>query len=507
LSITHGNNNNNAASVAGNSVIIVGSGPAGASVAYHLANAGFNVTVLDQSIFPREKICGDFVSPGSIEELQKIGVTNLPAFERGHRIVQATIYVSGKELVAGTFPDIGLPRFSRVLKRKVLDNLILQAAEKAGAKFYGGFNVVDCTFGIEGVTVKAVGPKGTKTFRADLLIGADGNNSLIARQIRGSAWPVENSAIVANAYFEGVSGNPDEANVFYSNESFPGYSWLFPTGKDEANVGVGLVLGANPPAENPKDLLNKFVANDAGMRSRLEHAKIKGQIEVASLNLHDPQMSIVADGVMLVGEAAGLVNPYNGEGVQFALKSGRWAAETVIAVKGDYSKNALSAYSKRVEDELGYGFKVSEFLLKLLRNRHLNYAWLRWIELMGEKSKVDPQYAALTSGILSGMIFPDQEQANEALIGTFQEVTLSLGIKSLSAALSEPLSMPQAAVSLAQASFEAAKYAMNDPFDALRWGLDAAARVMEVSSKAAEKTFSTATRVQSKEKESGENDA
>ena len=414
-------------------------------------------------------------------------------------INHATIYANGKELVSGAFPSIAdLPSFSRVVKRSLLDNLVLEAACKAGARFIEGLRVTNYTVDAEGVTVEASGNKDRRILRGSLLIGADGNNSVIAQKLRGSVWPQDESAIVARAYFEEVSGNPNEANVFYGTECFPGYSWLFPSGRHEANVGLGLVLGADPPAGNPNDILENLIKNDAGMRSRLEHAKLKGTIEVSPLNLHDPHMPIFEDRLLLVGEAAGLINPYNGEGVQFGLKSGRLAAETVIANRGNYSKEALSTYGKRVEDEFGYGFKVSELLLKLLRNRNLNYAWIRWIELMGEKSKIDPHYARLTSGILSGMIFPDQEEANEALLGTLQEAALSVGVETVTAVLNEPSKVPQAAISLAQTGLGIVQYAVQDPFNAFLWSLNAASKALEVSAKAAEKTVGTAQDDQTK---------
>ncbi|MCL4430581.1 MAG: geranylgeranyl reductase family protein [Chloroflexi bacterium] len=481
MSLTHGQNNSPESEFE-SYVVVVGAGPAGATTAYHIASAGLNVIVLDKQHFPREKICGDFVSPGAIKELQKMHVTDSPSFKKTNLIDRATIYLSGKELVAGSFPEVlDLPKFSRVIPRKVLDSLILESARNAGARVLEGYQVTDFQVDKEGVTVTANSSKVTQTFRASLLIGADGNNSIVARILRGSEWPKSERAIVARGYFEEVAGKPNEANVFYANDSFPGYSWLFPMGKHEANVGVGLVLGASPPAENPKDLLTKLISSDAGMRSRLEHAKLKGDIEVCPLNLRDPQMPIVGNRVMLVGEAAGLVNPYNGEGIQFGLLSGRWAAEAVVASKGDFSEQALSAYSKRIEDELGYGFKISELMLGLLRNRNLNQAWLRWIELMGQKSKTDPEYARLTSGILSGMIFPNQKDTAKALTGTLQEAALSVGVTTFTDILNDPSKLPQSAITITQTGLAVAQYAVQDPFGALTWGMDAAAKIAEIA--------------------------
>jgi flavin-dependent dehydrogenase len=333
-----------------------------------------------------------------------------------------------------------------------------------------------------------------------LLIGADGNNSVIARILSSGQWLKTEKAIVARGYFEEISGRVDEANVFYGNDSFPGYSWLFPAGKHEANVGVGLVLGASPPAENPKDLLIKLINSDAGMLSRLQYAKLKGDIEVGSLNLHDQQATIVGNRVMLVGEAAGLVNPYNGEGIQFGLLSGRWASETVVSSKGNFSEQALSAYQKRVEDELGYGFSVSELMLGLLRNRNLNQAWLRWIEIMGNKSKTDPEYARLTSGILSGMIFPNQEATAKALTGTLEEAALSVGVTTFSDMLNDPSKLPQSAINLTQTGLIAAQFAAQDPFGALTWGMDTASKLVGIAATVSKQTLKEFEKQTSEEK-------
>ena len=165
------------------------------------------------------------------------------------------------------------------------------------------------------------------------------------------------------------------------------------------------------------------------MKNRLEGAVLKGEVSIAQLNLYDSKLPIAGNRVMLVGEAAGLINPFNGEGIQFALRSGRWAAEVVNGISGtDFSQQKLSAYNQRVEQELSQGLEVSAVMLNLVRNRNLTPVWLKALEIMGERSKKDPEYASLTGGILSGMIFPDREVTAKIVLGVLAEAAVSMGV-------------------------------------------------------------------------------
>jgi menaquinone-9 beta-reductase len=486
--MTHGENGENTQQSSFDcDVLVVGAGPAGATAAYYLASAGIKVFILDKDHFPRERLCGDLVNPGSIFELQKMGITNLPEFKDTNVIDRAKIFVRGKEHVSGAFPAVSdLPRYSHVMSRKLLDNLILEAARGAGATVLEGYRVSGFQVDSQGVTVNAEGKEGSRSFRASLVIGGDGNNSEVARILHGAKWKRMRQALVGRGYFVEVAGLHNEAKVFFNSDSLPGYSWVFPFGKHEANVGVGVILGADPPMEDPKALITKFIASDAGMRSFLEHATMKGEFEVGYLNMHDPELPIVGNRVLLVGEAAGLINPYNGGGIQFALQSGKWAAEIAktCAANGNFSSQALFAYSKRVDDELGDGYAVSELMLGLLRNRNLTRTWLDSLESMCLKSKTDPTFARLTSGILSGMIFPNQQDAAQALLGTFQEAALSAGVTAFTDILTDPFKLPQSAITLAQTGLATIQYAAQNPLGILTLGMDTAVNLTGLSATA-----------------------
>jgi menaquinone-9 beta-reductase len=468
-------------------VIIVGAGPAGACAAYYLASAGIKVTVLDKATFPREKVAGDIVSPGALKELQNMHVNGLSEF---NKIDRATIYLNGKKMISGLFPTYPeLTQYSRTVPRIVMDNLTLDAVRNAGATVIEGFNVESFQIEENGVTVTGQIQKEKRNLKGRLLIGADGHNSLVARQIRGGVWPDNHKATVVRGTYEKVTGAANQAFILYNSEDFVGYSWIFPIDKNSASVGIGLLCDSSPSPKTPQELLLDHVKNNAGMQERLENASLKGELKVSELDMYDQLMPNVSNRVMLVGEAAGLINGFNGEGNHFALLSGRWAAETAITclVKDDLSQAALSAYSNRAESELGYGFKVSNLMLNLIRNRNLTPIWINALEIMGDRSRKDPAYAKVTGGILSGMVYPDREVTSKIIVGALQEAALSTGFSTLNETLKNPAALPANAVKVTQIGIDLAKNSVASPMDLIGWGLGNATSLMQFAADVSKK--------------------
>lgn len=465
-------------------VIIVGAGPAGSSAAYYLAKAGYSVTLLDRQSFPRDKVCGDFVGPAAIQELQALGVTERPKFRNANVIKAATVYLDGKPVISNPMPYVtGLEKDGRVVPRKVLDSLILNAARNAGANVVENVLVKGFNVEREGIAVTAQDGKEERVFKGSLLIGADGTNSIIARLLRGYQVPTANRIIGIRGYFEGVEGPSDQADMHFETSSFPGYCWLFPTGNGEANVGVGVLLDTLPKGNKPKDLLDQLMKQDEGLKSRLKNAALKGTLDAWPLSTYDPHLPIVGNRVMLIGEAAGLVNPLNGEGIQYALLSGRWAAETAqtCTSKGDFSEAALSPYAKRVHSELGQGFKISAFIIQLIRYRHLNPLWLKTFETMVGRAKSDPEYARTAGGILAGLL-PTTDGLNPAfLVETVQEAAVSNGLRIVGDAVKDPVSLPVNAVKASQTALDVAVGTAQNPFGFVQWGMETFAKMAELA--------------------------
>jgi flavin-dependent dehydrogenase len=374
---------------------------------------------------------------------------------------------------------------------KALNQALLSGAHAAGAAVLEGWRIINLAVETNWVTIIASSKEATRTIRARMLVGADGANSIVARRLKGSAWSSTQRVVAARAQYNYVADNPSQASLYYDTESFPGYSWIFPTSKGQANVGVGYIQGANPPQQEPKELLKKLIENNPAMHERLKDAQLVGEIEVLESNLFDSKVPLVGDRLMAIGLAAGLVNPYNGEGLQMGLLSAKWAAETIQSCTASniYTQAALSPYVKRIEGKFGYGFQLSDTMLSLLRNRNLNATWLGEFEAMGKKCNSESRYKRIASGVLSGMIFPNQEVTAEMLGGTLKQATVT-GLTAFSSMMNQQSNaptenMPQAAATMAQ-------YASSNPAEAFRWGLDAALQVTELAALAAKQALKNA---------------
>lgn len=462
---------------------MVGAGPAGSVAAYYLANAGYDVLLIDKCKFPRDKICGDFVSPVSQIELAKLGVTCTPEFKSANRISKATVFLDGNKLVSKVVPKVqGLPRYGRVFPRVLLDKLVLDSACKQGVVFCESVKAVDMRVKHRSVELDAEGSDGKRTLKARLVIGADGSNSTIARILRGP--PSSADRIIAiRGYFTDVEGPSNQADLHFNKESFPGYCWLFPTGKNQANVGVGVVLDTIPSGNRLKDLLNHLIKNNEALNKRLKNAKLVGQLGGWPLTTYNPNQPLIDNRVMLVGDAAGLVNPLNGEGIQYALLSGRWASETAIScLSADvFSKNALTEYQDTVDRELRYGMSLATLIVQLIRNRSFNPIWLRSLELMAARSRIDSNYADIVGGILMGTV-PQNEVTNlEVVRGTIEQAILSAGLTGWLEMIQDPSALAMSALDAFQTSFALAAQVSQNPSAFMDWAFKSVSNAINVA--------------------------
>jgi menaquinone-9 beta-reductase len=393
-------------------VIVAGAGPAGAAAAARLAAAGVDVLLLERGRFPRDKVCGDFVGPVALAELEALGVAEMPAVASANAVDRAALFADGRELITYVLPKVaGLPGYGRVIPRVVLDDAIAEVARKAGARVEEGRAVCGFRAYEDRVEVAVREGAGECRLRALVLVGADGAGSIVARAVRGGAPQRDEFLVAVRAYYEGVAGPAGRCDLSFTTDSFPGYAWIFPTAEGVANVGVGMVVETFPAAkEQLRDLLERLVRHDRAMRSRLHDGRMLGEPVGWPLSTYSGRTPPAADRVVLVGDAAGLVNPMNGEGIQAALCSARWAAETIVAAlrSGDVAGAALGAYATRLRRELALDMLLARLVVRAIANRALNPLWLPMLRGLVARARVDARYADATGAVLAGVV-PVQE--------------------------------------------------------------------------------------------------
>ncbi len=326
-------------------VLIVGSGPAGSGLAYFLAQQGRDVLLIDKSDFPRDKTCGDGLTPRALGVLRTMGALDAVA-AAGQRINGVHIYaLGGRRIEAPIPPWHDLPGYALVAPRYHLDDLLRRQAIAAGAEFRPHFEATDVLREGDTITgVRAKTPDGPRTLRARQTVLATGASvGLLERAQLMPAPPRFGRA--ARAYYEGVSDLTDCIEFHLDSIPLPGYGWVFPTSNTAANVGVGYYVppGQQPRRSSPRLVLDEFVSFP-NMARRLAQARPSAPSKGYPLRFDFPTARLAFPGLLLVGEAVGLVNPLTGEGIDYALESAEVAQAVLDAARGQTPAQAAHAY-------------------------------------------------------------------------------------------------------------------------------------------------------------------
>ena len=330
-------------------VLVIGGGPGGAATAAHAARAGLRVLLVDRAVFPRPKPCAEYLSPEASRDLDGLGVreaVEAAGAERlhGFRLVSDDgASVCGR--FAGAHPFIPYRPFGYALPRAVLDSIVLDAARAAGAEVREGValeRLVSERGMVRGAVVRSAG--GTSEVRADAVVGADGLNSLVARQL-GLARAGRPLRIALVAHLAGMRGMSDLGEMFASRGWYVGF----------APIGGGLVNAAMvvPRADTATighDAAAWFLAKlrtVPEVARRLEGARIARDVMIAGPFARHARTAC-AQGALLVGDAADFYDPFTGEGIFAALRGGRLAADALVHAlsRGAATRQALLPYAR-----------------------------------------------------------------------------------------------------------------------------------------------------------------
>jgi geranylgeranyl reductase family protein len=404
----------------GADAVVVGAGPAGAATAILLAEQGLSVLLLDRAQFPRDKTCGEYLSPEGSRILDRLGVLGTVEARGARPLRGMRILAPDGTLLVADYPTGGPWRGYRAhalaVRRRVLDAALVERAREVGVSVRERVRVVDLLREgrrITGVVAEPVGVRAGAGERlpAPLVVGADGRASVVVERLglrRPHRW-LGRLALVADV--EGTSGDPERGEIVVVP---PAYAILNPVAAGIANVS--LVVPVDEGRRRKADLADYFDATTRALPGIGE--RLRGSRRVGPVRALGPLAYHVVppggDGIVLVGDAAGFLDPFTGEGLYAALRSAELVAEVAgRAIRtGDVSADALRPAQARRASEFAAKTRLTLLLQRVINRRALSVAAARVLarrpdhlaRLMGVFGDFVPPRALLDPGFLAGLL-------------------------------------------------------------------------------------------------------
>jgi geranylgeranyl reductase family protein len=375
-------------------VIVVGAGPAGSTVATYLARAGVDVLLLEKTEFPREKVCGDGLTPRGVKQLIDLGIDTSEdagwVHSRGLRILTGdlTLELDWPDLTS--YPPYGVSR-----TRHDFDDLLAKLAVKAGARLYERTTVTSAITNASGrvVGVEAkVGPEKTPVkYYAPLVLACDGVSARLALSVGIQKNEKRPMGVAVRQYYKSPRHDDPfiEGHLELWDRSdprdpklLPGYGWAFPLGDGTVNVGLGMLsTSASFRNTDYRALLRQWLdgtPEEWGYREENAIGKVGG----AGLPMGFNRTPHYRDGLLLLGDAGGMVSPFNGEGISAAMESAQIAAEVVVQAlarrEGPSRERALEAYPRAVGELMGGYYQLGNVFAKIIGKPKIMHACTKY---------------------------------------------------------------------------------------------------------------------------------
>jgi geranylgeranyl reductase family protein len=380
--------------------VVVGAGPGGSIAALVLARAGARVALVDRSEFPRDKACGDLIGPRGVQILQELGV-RVPEFGRGSDMV--IVGPSGGRARLPAFPGRTYADHGVIVPRRVLDDVLRTEAIAAGATPITA-RIVAADRSADGSLDILTSSDGMR-LRGRVVIGADGALSPIAHVAgmldrEAALWGFAIRGYVAAHVPLPLLALLDRK----PGRIFPGYGWLFPGADGRANIGIGLALKrrSRPAAGLHEDLVG--LSERLRASGDLPARSMPGPVIGGWLRMGGIGSPVAAHNVLLVGDAAGLVNPLQGEGIAPAMVSGRLAAEAVVAEAASaHPASAGEAYAAALDERFGsFIGGAAAVHTAMLRRTRLTSASARLCTSPGLRRVVAGTWSLYMNGLVDG---------------------------------------------------------------------------------------------------------
>jgi len=411
-------------------VIVVGAGPAGSTTAFYLATAGLDVLLLEKTHFPREKVCGDGLTPRAVKALTAMGV---PIAEsdgwlrnKGLRII------GGGGRIELPWPDLSsYPGFGLVRSRLDFDEILARHAQKTGARLLEGVNVTgplldDRTGRMTGVTARETvnGETTEHRFTGRLVVAADGNSSRLSVAMGLAKRDDRPLGVAVRTYYTTPRHDDDylEAwlDLWDGAKLLPGYGWIFGMGDGTSNVGLGLLNTSEAFGNiDYRAMLRRWLAAmpaEWGLNEETRTAPVRG----AALPMGFNRTPHYTRGLLLAGDSGGMVNPFNGEGIAYALEAGEIAARTIVQAlarpTAAAAETVLHTYPRQLKDAWGGYYTLGRTFVHAIGHP----TFMRFATRHGVKR---PYVMRFTMKLLGNLTEPKGGDAVDRLLNALSKMT------------------------------------------------------------------------------------